>query len=795
MPRRALYLEIFLFAFATILLEVSYTRVFSYKLLYYFTYVIIGIALLGLGTGGVLVAFRRDADDDLRRLVPACALAAGVSVLVGYLVVAWVQLDTVDMIAALGARHLVAGGFEAAKLVTLCLALFAPFLASGVAIAGILAGRTDVVHRLYFADLVGASLGCAIAVPAMIHLTPPGCVALAGACFVVAGLRLAGDGMRAPLGAVALCLAVGIVAPGRLPDPVPDGVKTMAPQHDPHVRFSQWSPVFRVDVLDNFDAMKGILLLNHDGMWGSVLARWNGDEPSLRARYDRDPRALPFALVPAAPRVAIVGSAGGNEILASLHFGAGHVTGIELNPVTVSLLTTHFADYTGRIAFDPRVQLVNAEGRSFFEGTDERWDVVWFVAPDSYAAMNAATAGAFVLSESYLYTKEMIAESLRHTTEDGIVCSQFGDVDFEHKPNRTLRWLVTARAALRDLGIEDGERHLMVATSGGWDSTTATIMLRKRPFGPEDARAFTEATSRVEDGRVRYVPGAAPAGELTAAAAATPWDELPRRFADYPFRVDAISDDAPFFWHFVPFRRIFERASAHGASSLEEGIGERLLVVLTVFVALFAAVVLVLPVRLRAERWRAMPHKGRVALYFAGLGLGFMFLEVTLIQRLTLFLGYPTYSLTVTLFALLVSTGVGSALGERWTAPRNRRLAILAAALVGLVFFYRLGLDAVMAHAVGAPLAARIAVAVLLLAPLGICLGGFMPIGLATTSTLGPHGRAYAAWAWAVNGFCSVLASNLSTMLSMGLGFGAVMLIALAAYLVGIAALWGVPGE
>jgi hypothetical protein len=100
-----------------------------------------------------------------------------------------------------------------------------------------------------------------------------------------------------------------------------------------------------------------------------------------------------------------------------------------------------------------------------------------------------------------------------------------------------------------------------------------------------------------------------------------------------------------------------------------------------------------------------------------------------------------------------------------------------------------------MAHAAGAPLAARIAVAVLLLAPLGVCLGGFMPIGLATTSTLGPHGRAYAAWAWAVNGFCSVLASNLSTILSMGLGFGAVMLIALAAYLVGTAALWGVPGE
>src|SRR5213075_2597005 len=117
------------------------------------------------------------------------------------------------------------------------------------------------------------------------------------------------------------------------------------------------------------------------------------------------------------------------------------ITAVELNPVTVSLLTTHFADYTGHLGDDPRVTLVNAEGRSLLMGDRERYDLIWFVAPDSYAAMNAATSGAFVLSESYLYTREMIVEALRHLTDDGLVVAQFGEINYAEKPNRTVRYL------------------------------------------------------------------------------------------------------------------------------------------------------------------------------------------------------------------------------------------------------------------------------------------------------------------------------------------------------------------
>ena len=170
-----------------------------------------------------------------------------------------------------------------------------------------------------------------------------------------------------------------------------------------------------------------------------------------------------------------------------------------------------------------------------------------------------------------------------------------------------------------------------------------------------------------------------------------------------------------------------------------------------------------------------------------------MFLEVSLIQRLTLFLGYPTYSLTVTLFALLVSTGLGSLVSDRAAARHDRMLLVLGACLLALIAFYHRGLTPVVDHAVGWPLAGRVTVAVLLLAPLGLCLGAFMPLGLRTVAALTPHGEEFVAWSWAVNGFFSVVSSVAATILSMTVGFNVVLLAAGAVYVIGIAAMLSIP--
>jgi hypothetical protein len=170
-----------------------------------------------------------------------------------------------------------------------------------------------------------------------------------------------------------------------------------------------------------------------------------------------------------------------------------------------------------------------------------------------------------------------------------------------------------------------------------------------------------------------------------------------------------------------------------------------------------------------------------------------MLIEVSLIQMLTLLLGYPTYSLSVTLFGLLIFTGIGSLLSERLRWSRARTLQALAGALFLVVAFLQLGLPALIDGIVGTPLAVRVGFAVVVIAPVGLVLGSFMPLGLETVSGLTSHSREYVAWAWALNGFFSVITSIASTILAMSFGFQVVLGLALLIYIVGIAALLRVP--
>ena len=202
---------------------------------------------------------------------------------------------------------------------------------------------------------------------------------------------------------------------------------------------------------------------------------------------------------------------------------------------------------------------------------------------------------------------------------------------------------------------------------------------------------------------------------------------------------------------------------------------------------LFAGVFLLLPLLFVRETWGRIPYKANAAVYFAALGLGFMFFEICLIQKLTLFLGYPTYSLTVTLFSLLVFSGIGSLASRRYAEHRNRALLALLAGIVVLTILYQFGIAHLVDAFVAAPLAARAALAVLVLAPLGLCLGAFMPIGLSTVARLTEHEREYIAWAWAVNGFFSVISSVLATLLAIHIGFTAVVGCALALYVLAAA--------
>jgi hypothetical protein len=780
---RAHSLQLFAVSFAALLLEISYTRIISFKLFYYYTYLVIGLALLGIGSGGVAVAVSRRIQRAATDTVLLWSFLIGAtSVLVGYVIVARVSTDTLN-IWDYGSGAQVSA---LARLLLVCLAIFASFLAVGVIVAILFARRADRIGRLYFADLLGAGLGAALVVALISSIGPPGTIMLAGLVLAVTGLAIAARGARRGLavGAViAAVLAVFVARPSLLPEQRDDATK--AQLTSANTSYSSWSPIFRVDVGNYVNER----ILFHDGLQGSGIFRYNGD-PATLSRYDTDPRRFPYAVTGAAPRrVLIIGAAGGNEVLTSLYYRARHVDAVELNPVTWDLVTHKYAAYDGHLAQNPRVNYVKGDGRTYLARSDAKYNLVWYPAPDSYAA-NAAAVGAYVLSESYLYTSNAIVDSLRHLSGHGLLAVQFGEFD---KLNRTLRYVATARHALGELGVRDPTRHIVVATSPDINGfSLSTILVKRDAFTAAELGGLEAALPRVRGASLRYAPGLPADANVVSRLITTPGSRLDAFYSSYPFDIRPISDNRPFFWHFTSFPDVLRGfLKPIDKRDFEQAVGERVLVLLLGIATLLAAVFLLLPFLAIRRTWSELPRKGRSAAYFSLLGLGFIFFEVTLIQRLVLFLGYPTYSLTVTLMSILVFTGIGAYLSERVKDRARRVLPVLVGAITALTLFYLVGLTPLTDAAQVWPLTARILLALAVLAPLGLCLGMFMPLGIGAVARLTEASRVYVAWGWAVNGFASVIGAVLATILAMTFGFGVVLVLALVAYLAAMVALVG----
>ncbi len=779
---------IFLVSLAGLLLEVGYTRVVSYKLWYYYTYLVLGLALLGIGSGGIFVVvwprLRRAATDSL---IATCSLISAVAVTAGYFLVARLPIDTVQIW-----DYGTSGSWKSlAKLGLLCFVLFASFVPLGIIISTILGRGGERVGRLYFSDLIGAGLGCALAIPLITWLGPPQVIVVSAVLFALVGVVVMRRSPAPLIAAGALTVLLAILASGTgLVDVLPEARKA-----DPeHAAFSDWGPVFRVDVAEIKPELKSLF---HDGSFGSAIYAFDGDAPGV-TRFDDDPRSLPFALLGSKPdHTLIIGSAGGNEIVAALHYGSKRIDGVELNPVTVDLVTNRYRKFAGDLPDQPGVKIHQGDGRTYLARSQDDFDIIWFVAPDSYAANNAASSGAFVLSESYLYTTNMIKEAMSHLSDRGIMVVQFGELSFTDAPNRTARYVMTARKALEELGVDDPGQHIIVApfiTNETGD--LSTVMVKRTPFTPEEVQRFQTGITKVPKNEISWAPGLPPGPGLVPQLIEGSQAQADRAAAAYPKEIHAISDDGPFFWHFSSFSNVFkEFFTPISATDPEDSIGERVLVLLLAISVLYAAIFLLVPFLFVRKEWKALPRKGISAVYFATLGLGFMLFEISMIQRLVLFLGYPTYSLTVTLASILVFTGLGALLSNRIAHRARSVLPIVFAVLCGLVAFYQWGLGGIIDSLLSEALWLRVLVALIVLAPLGLCLGMFMPLGLRVVGGLSDHADEYVAWAWAINGFFSVIGSVLTTMLAMSFGFRAVQILALAVYAIAVLAFFRLAGR
>ena len=336
-------------------------------------------------------------------------------------------------------------------------------------IATLFGRRSEQIGRLYFADLLGAGIACAVVVSLISRDRPAG-DDLPGR----AGPRRS-PASASPLRAALACTAFRSASSLRPVLAVGCGGAERAPRaarrrRQEQVRPSrrrgtrQWSPIFRVDVVDFGPDRR---LLYHDGLLGSVIYRWDGEAGEPRPlRFDTDPRRFPFAVRGTSPdNVLIIGAAGGHEILRSLYFDAGHIDAVELNPVTHDLVTDKFADYAGHLADNPAVNYVHGDGRSFLARSDDTYDLVWFPAPTATrrptrpppapSCSPRATCTRARRSRTASSTSAATASSPRSSASSTT----------SSKPNRTARYVSTARHALGELGVDDPAGHILVATS------------------------------------------------------------------------------------------------------------------------------------------------------------------------------------------------------------------------------------------------------------------------------------------------------------------------------------------
>jgi len=751
-----------LVAGCTLALQVLLTRLLAAVLFYHFAFFSISLALLGTGAGALLVYVKSgwfDRDDARVLLTRWTAGFALLSLLVPFVLVRLdYSFENLEVTTGFATTLAIAGVLAAL-----------PFTAAGIVIALAIRRYVDSVDRVYAFDLAGAGIGALLVVPLLWVVDVPTLLVSLGAVAGLAALlfapRTAGRGLQiaaavAALGVLATALA-GSTDLYKLDTAFEDNA-TLRPVED------RWTPISRVTGYAPTRPGTDALVSYDQDVAPVPLHRRGGPMPDWRS-MGLGPQSIAFGLVPNG-RALIIGGGGGRDIYNALSSGERRVDVIELNRRMRETVEGPLRRWSGGPYSLPGVSSAIGDGRSTLARRDSRYDAINIGFTNTLTA--SSSGSAYALSESTLYTVEAFDEYLDHLTDDGVLAvSRL----YRFAGDEALRATVLALRALEERGVDDPRRHVVVLL--GRDTLAAdfaTVIVRKRPFSDAElAQIKAQAPERTRG--VAFAAGGPYQREWQGLARATDLDDF---CTSYALNVCPTTDDKPFFLNSTRLRDIGDPLPA-GSTFIARTPFVVLLVALGILLVL-AALAFALP--LVAVRDRPRPPLGSLV-FFAAIGLGFLMLEIVLVQRFVLFLGFPTYALSVVLFSLLLFTGAGASLTARAGDPRRALIAALSVAC-GLMLVLAFALEPMLRALIDLPFAARVALTVAMLAPLGVTLGTAMPIGLRRLSALHPDG---VPWAWGINGITSVLASALGVFIAIVAGFTVATLAALACYLVAIA--------
>ena len=772
-PARALA-AVALVAAALLMTELALTRIFSVVMYYHFAFLAISIALFGLSASGVYAYVRRA---HLDRQPTDTLLARQSLVFAAATVVALFVLVRLRVGLNYSPRNL------ALMLVIYAMAAL-PFFTGGLVLTLAISRLARRINAVYAADLFGAAAGCLVLIPLLDRIGAPGVVLTASALACVAAVLFAArEGRRAiAFGGV---LAIAVPLAGQQTGLATFDVADTKGHAGDRVLFSKWNSFSRIGVYErphgdwslsrNYDGeLPETRFMDIDSAASTPILRL---DPGLsNAQYLRhELTALAYHLQQPGFTSLVIGPGGGRDLASALVFGAGRVDGVEINPIIAEeVMRGRFREFSGGIYDHPRVRVVVDDGRSFVGRTTQRYDVIQASLVDTWAA---TAAGAYTLTENTLYTVEAFDEYLDHLTDTGILS--------------ITRW------------VFDGLRLVSLAQEAcaarGWDARSrlavvrhdrvATFLLKRTPFTPSELERLRTVSAELGF-EVLYAPGHE--DDLAALDNGGEGDNDYARlitaadreafYEAYAQDIRPTTDDRPFFFHTTKLKDQF--GVAFGRSML---FGNGLSALLTLMgisgalVILFVLAPLLLAGGSRPPGW--LPWLA----YFGALGAGFMLIEVAVLQRFVLLLGHPVYSLTVTLFSLLLGTGIGAALSRRLVGPGlERTTAVTMAAIAALALVSTVAVAPLIDWAIPFSRPVRVLVAVLALVPIGMVLGIPMPAGIRMLAARAPQ---MVTWAWGMNGALSVVGATLAIFVAMNWGFQASFIVAAACYLLGMGAL------
>ena len=397
----------------------------------------------------------------------------------------------------------------------------------------------------------------------------------------------------------------------------------------------------------------------------------------------------------------------------------------------------------------------------------------------------STAAGAFALSENNLYTVEAFREYFEHLKPDGMIA--ITRWEFRH-PREALRVVAVATEALHRLGVANPARNFIVASQGTLDEDgiPVVVLAKKTPFTAEEESAVQAHFQRYRQLTPLYLPSQPVPNAFSDLIASND----PYAFArQYAYNVSPVSDNAPFFFFTLKAGQILGEKGLQQGVDWKVNLGVLVLILVLVISVVAVLAFLVLPLVLRGGSRR---HSPLPLLYFVAVGLGYILVEIAFIQRFVLFLGHPTYALTVVIFLLMLSSGAGSLFSRLWL-PRTEMVWVPLVLVIATLIFDLFFMPSRLAALVGLGLGYRFLISAVLLVPLGFVMGMPFPTGL---RALDPAGRGSSEqrcaadnaveWAWAMNAAASVLGSVLAIVIAIQFGLNVTLACGAGAYLLAL---------